>query len=355
MAIAEPVAPAAPPAPARAGSDFAELNRRISDAGLMKRRPGYYAVRFTIMGLIFAGSWVAFAVIGNTWFQMLMAVFMAVVSAQVALLGHDLAHRQVFRSRNASQRIGFFTGNFANGMGYGWWNDKHNRHHANPNHEELDPDVQPGVLVWSKDQAMGQRMAHSVIRFINKYQAYLFFPLITLEGFNLHVSGVKSVVKPGLKQRGTEAALLFLHFALYLTAVFMVLSPGKAVVFILIHKMVWGLYMGSIFAPNHKGMPTFTGKTELDFLRKQVLTSRNVKGGVVIDLALGGLNYQIEHHLFPGMPSVNLGKAQPIVEEFCKEKDIPYHATGLIESWKEALGELHRNGEPLRNPQLSKV
>jgi fatty acid desaturase len=122
-------------------------------------------------------------------------------------------------------------------------------------------------------------------------------------------------------------------------------------VFILVHKAVWGVYMGSIFAPNHKGMPTFVGETELDFLRKQVLTSRNVKGGWFTNFALGGLNYQIEHHLFPGMPSVHLAKAQPIVEQFCKEKDIPYHATGLIQSWREALTELHAHGEPLRNPK----
>ena len=83
---------------------------------------------------------------------------------------------------------------------------------------------------------------------------------------------------------------------------FLVLSPGKAVVFLLVHKAVWGLYMGSVFAPNHKGMPTLVGETELDFLRKQVLTSRNVKGGWFTNFALGGLNYQIEHHLFPAMP-----------------------------------------------------
>nr|WP_277605629.1 acyl-CoA desaturase [Glycomyces sp. L485] len=286
---------------------------------------------------------------------MFTAVFMAIVSAQVALLGHDLAHRQVFRTRTASERVGFFTGNLANGMGYGWWNDKHTRHHANPNHEDLDPDVQPGVLVWSQRQAIGARVANGAMKFINKYQAYLFFPLLTFEGFNLNVSGVKSVLKPGLKHRALEATLLAAHFVGYTAAVFLVLSPGKAIVFIIVHKAVWGLYMGSIFAPNHKGMPTFTGEHDLDFLRKQVLTSRNVKGGWVIDTALGGLNYQIEHHLFPGMPSVHLAQAQPIVRDFCAEKGIPYHETSLVQSWREALTELHRHGEPLRNPQPVKA
>jgi fatty acid desaturase len=338
------------PAPTqRTGSDFAQLSRRINAAGLMRRRPVYYAIRFSVMAAVFIGTWAAFAFIGNSWWQLLTAVFLAIVSAQVAFLGHDLAHRQVIRSRTTSERVGWFTGNLANGMGYGWWNDKHNRHHANPNHEDLDPDVAGGgIFVWSKRQA---RIAQGIDRFFGKYQAELFFPILTLEGLNLNVSGIKSVMKPGLKNRGMEALFLAVHWAAYLALVFTVLSPGKAVVFILVHKAAWGLYMGSVFAPNHKGMPTFVGETELDFLRKQVLTSRNVKGGWFTDFALGGLNYQIEHHLFPAMPSVHLKYAQPIVEEFCIEKGIPYHATGLIQSWKEALGELHAHGEPLRNPQ----
>ncbi|GAB4007895.1 hypothetical protein GCM10029992_62830 [Glycomyces albus] len=237
-------------------------------------------------------------------------------------------------------------------MGYGWWNDKHTRHHANPNHEELDPDVQPGVLVWSKSQA---RLARGIERFTGKYQAFLFFPLLTLEGLNLHYSGIRSVLKPGLKHRGLEATMLAAHFVLYFSALFIVLSPGKAIVFFLVHKALWGLYMGSIFAPNHKGMPTLTGQSNLDFLRKQVLTSRNVKGGAVTDFFLGGLNYQIEHHLFPGMPSVHLGRSQPIVRRFCEEKGISYHETGLIRSWQEALTELHRNGEPLRKGTAAKA
>ena len=60
--------------------------------------------------------------------------------------------------------------------------------------------------------------------------------------------------------------------------------------------------MGCSFAPNHKGMPVLSAGHTLDFLRKQVLTSRNIRGGWFVDILLGGLNYQIEHHLFPSMP-----------------------------------------------------
>jgi fatty acid desaturase len=81
---------------------------------------------------------------------------------------------------------------------------------------------------------------------------------------------------------------------------------------------------GCSFAPNHKGMPTLTEAEELDFLRTQVLTSRNVRGSRLVDFLLGGLNCQIEHHLFPNMPRPNLRHAQPLVRAFCARHDLPY-------------------------------
>jgi fatty acid desaturase len=100
------------------------------------------------------------------------------------------------------------------------------------------------------------------------------------------------------------------------------------------------------FAPNHKGMPHPAG--DEDFLRKQVLTSRNVRGGRFTDAALGGLNYQIEHHLFPGMPAPSLRKAQPIVQAYCEEIGVSYEQTSLVTSYRQALRYLHEVGEPAR-------
>jgi Fatty acid desaturase len=77
-----------------------------------------------------------------------------------------------------------------------------------------------------------------------------------------------------------------------------------------------GLYLGSVFAPNHKGMPILSRDDDSDFLRRQVLTARNVRGGRLTDLLLGGLNYQIEHHLFPSMPRPSLRRAQPLVHAY---------------------------------------
>ncbi|MER7736852.1 acyl-CoA desaturase [Streptomyces sp. NPDC096538] len=327
------------------GSDFSELSRRIADAGLLRRRPLYYTVRFTAVGLTLAGSVAAFLVLGDSWSQLLVAAVLALVFGQLGLAAHDLAHRQVFSRRRPSEIGGLLVADVLLGMSYGWWMNKHTRHHANPNHENKDPDVAPDIIVWSRGQA---RRAKGPARFIGKHQAALFFPLLTLEGLNLSFSSFKALRSPSMKRPALEGTLLVAHFGVYFGGLFSVLSPGKALLFLAVHQGLFGLYLGSVFAPNHKGMPMIEEGTELDFLRRQVLTSRNVDGGPLTDVFMGGLNYQIEHHLFPSMPTPALAEAQVVTERYCAELGIPYCRTGLLASHRTALLHLRDVGEPLR-------
>ena len=221
--------------------------------------------------------------------------------------------------------------------------DKHTRHHNNPNHDDLDPDVAPEVLIWATGSALGRR---GLKGFVTRHQAGLFFPLLALLGVDLKVSSVKAIRAGIVKRPGLESALLIVHAVAYLSALFIVLSPLQAIAFLLVHQALFGVYLGMTFAPNHKGMPHPTGAE--DYLRKQVLTSRNVTGGWWTNTALGGLNYQIEHHLFPGMPSPNLSKAQPIVQAYCEEIGVAYEQTSLVESYRQALRHLHEVGAPAR-------
>lgn len=326
-------------------TDFAGLSRRISDAGLTDRRPGYYVLRFALVGVAYLGAWCGVVALGDSWWQLALAAVLAVVFAQVALLAHDVAHRQVFHRRGACTAAGRALGNVGIGMSYSWWMDKHHRHHAHPNHAERDPDVEPDLLVWSQDQA---RASRGVPRWFGRRQAVLFFPVLLLEGFYLHYAGFRACLDRATPGRGTEAALLAVHLLLYVALVFGVMPAGQAVAFVLVHQMLWGLYMGSTFAPNHKGMPLRNDDEPEDFLRRQVLTSRNIAGGRLVDVAYGGLNHQIEHHLFPAMPSPNLRRAQPIVAAYCAEIGVPYLRTGLVESYVQTLRHLHDAGTPLR-------
>jgi fatty acid desaturase len=324
-------------------SDFAELNKRVTARGLMERQPAYYAVRLSLVALMMAGGWTAFFLIGSSWWTLLVAVFLSISFAQTALVAHDLAHRQIFRTKRPSEILGRIIANLGVGMSYGWWMDKHTRHHNNPNHDDLDPDVAPEVLIWATESAVGRR---GLAAFVTRHQAGLFFPLLTLLSIDLKVSSVKALRAGVVKRPLLESVLLAVHAVVYLTSLFVVLSPLQAVAFLVVHQAVFGVYLGMTFAPNHKGMPHPTG--DEDYFRKQVLTSRNVKGGWFVDVALGGLNYQIEHHLFPGMPTPNLRKVQPMVQAYCEEIGVAYEQTTLIESYRQALRYLHEVGEPLR-------
>jgi fatty acid desaturase len=327
------------------GSDYAVLSRQIRQAGLLDRRPRYYAWKITLTAAALVLGWAAFAIIGNSWWQIAVAVFLAVAFAQLGFITHDAGHSQVFRSRRANVVLGVACGNLGTGLSHDWWTGKHNRHHAHPNTEGADPDISIGVLAFTAARAQSGR---GIQRLIFRYQAYLLIPMLFFEAGSLHASSIRQVTRPGCRHRAWEATLLAAHFAGYLAAVFFVLSPVKAVVFILVQQGLLGFYLGCSFAPNHKGMPILPAADKTDFLRRQVLTSRNVHGGWFTDFALGGLNYQIEHHLFPSMPRPNLRRAQALVAAFCADRDVPYARTSLLGSYAQALRHLDLVGKPTR-------
>ncbi|MGZ4550946.1 MAG: fatty acid desaturase family protein [Blastococcus sp.] len=323
----------------RTRSDYAELSARIQAAGLLRRRPVYYVATFALTLAAFAAGWTAFALIGATWWQLVTAAVLGVLSTQVAFLGHDAGHKQVARTRRGSYLLGLLHGNLAVGLSFGWWIDKHNRHHAHPNNAELDPDVAPaGPLIFVHGQGAGRR---GLSAWMTRHQALFFFPLLLLEGLNLHVSSIQALRDGTVKARWREGTLLGVHLVAFTVAPFLVLTPWQALAFLGVHQAVFGFYMGCSFAPNHKGMPTLTAAEESDYLRRQVLTSRNIRGGWFVDTLLGGLNYQVEHHLFPSMPRPNLRRAQRVVEAFCAEKEVRYVETGLIASYGQVLTHLH--------------
>lgn len=325
----------------RQGSDYSELSRRVKAAGLLRRRPGYYTQKIAITVALLAGGWVAFVLLGSTWWQLATAGFLGVMFTQLAFLGHDVGHKQVFRSRRASDTFGVLAGNLGLGLSNGWWLDKHNRHHAHPNDLELDPDVRAGALVFDAAQARGRR---GVTRLLTSAQAFLFFPMLLFEGLHLHIASAHALRNGAVRARWLEASLLLVHVAAYVAVVALVLPLGQALAFVAVQQGVFGLYMGMSFAPNHKGMPMERAEYHWDYLRRQVITSRNIRGGPVVDWLLGGLNYQIEHHLFPSMPRPSLRRVQPLVRQFCAERSVPYVECSMAGSYGQAVGHLHTVG-----------
>lgn len=330
---AEPATAAAGPAH---GSDFAPLRNDVRAAGLLRTRRLRYTGSMTVDLLVLAGIWTAVVLLGRTWWALLLAVPAAIFTTRVIFIGHDVSHHQVARTGRVNDAMAVVVGDLLSGMASHWWADKHTRHHANPNRPGSDPDVASGALVWTSEQATARSSRFGA--WAARNQARLYFPMLLLEALNLKVASFRAV------RTLRDLGLLCAHLGVYVGGLVLALGPGRAAVFIAAHQALVGLHLGVAFAPGHKGMSMPAPGQRLDFLRRQVLTSRNVSGGRAVEWFLGGLNYQIEHHLFPSMPRTGLRHAAGIVRAHCAKLGLPYTSA----TWAGSLGltvrHLHATG-----------
>ena len=329
------------------GKAFGEISHVARDLGLLRRTPWFYVFVGLALTLGFAGCITGSILLGESWFQLLMAGALGILFTQVAFLAHEAAHRQILATGPANDRLARILGGVV-GMSYSWWDSKHSRHHANPNRVGKDPDIEVDTISFLDEDAA---QARGLRRLITRRQGWLFFPLLTLEGLNLHLLSVRHLVgREHVKGRWTELSYLVARFAVVLTPLFLLLPLGMAFAFFGVMVAVFGAYMGATFAPNHKGMPVIAADARLDFFTKQVRTSRNIRGGWWATWLMGGLNYQVEHHLFPSMARPHLARAREIVRDQCRVLDVPYTETSLWRSYAIVIDYLNRVGLAARDP-----
>lgn len=328
-------------------SDFTELTARVKDRGLLHRNYRHYWTKLILLPAFGLGLLALFVLLGDTWWQMALAATLALLMTQIAFLGHDAAHRQIFKSPRWNEWTAMVLANLFVGIGVSSWTGKHNKHHAAPNKLGSDPDISSEVLVLNPEDTpeRGSRTINRWRRALARLQVWYFFPLLTLEGLNLHYKGFKRLLSAApVKHRGVELTFLIFRLASFIAIVFIVLPPGKAALFLAVSWGLFGFYLGMAFAPNHIGMPMAPRNVTIDFLRRQVLMSRNISGGRVTSFLMGGLNYQIEHHLFPSMPRPNLRHAAPLVREHCQGLGISYYETPLWRAYGEVASYIRQVG-----------
>lgn len=324
---------------------YGELRQLIKARGLLERQPRRALFRVIVVDALLVLSVAFLLTVHVFWLQCLNALFLAFVTGQLGFNGHDAGHRQSFASPFVNDIVGLIHGNLGIGMSFSWWLDKHNRHHSHPNELDTDPDINIPLLSFTPEDARRKRGA---LRFVAAHQAVFFIPLLALVGLDLQRSSIRFLLRGEGRYPKTEALLLIAHMAGYLALVFVALPWWQALAFIVIHQLASGLYLGSVFAPNHKGMLITERSARLDFLLRQILTARNVRGNAFIDMWYGGLNYQIEHHLFPTMSRGHLAEARRITLAYCEEHAITYHETSMARSYVEILSFLHEVGAPAR-------
>jgi len=337
-----------PPTAAATASIFSPLSKQVREAGLLRRTRTFYTWVLAALGAALVAIVVGFVLIGDSWFQLLIAAALGVVLTQCAFVAHEALHHQVLEPGPGNARLGRAIANGVIGISHSWWESKHNRHHANPNQRGKDPDIEFDTISFVEETAATKR---GLAGAFTRRQGYLFFPILTLEGLNLHYTSIRSLIASARSRARTiELVTIGVRLGLYVGLLVWLLPPGLAAAFFGVQMAVFGVYMGASFAPNHKGMPIISAESRLDFMRKQVLTSRNVTGGPFITFLLGGLNYQVEHHLFPSMPRPHLHKAAALVRAHCAEHRLPYTEATLIESYGIVIRYLNRVGLAARDP-----
>lgn len=316
---------------------YAVLRAQITSAGLLKKTPLYYWFSGVLILGMLGLSFYFLVTLRNSVAQFLNLFLLAFAMVQGGLWGHDLAHHQIFKSSQWYIFVGIVWWNLLIGASFGYWNYKHNRHHAHPNTIKKDGDIYFPVFWLSPLLAKG---INALQKKILPYQKYYFLPLLIFAYIVQVVNSVRYFARQHTKTAAIESILFLLHhFTIGYIFLYFIPFP-QSLYLLVVYHILFGIYMGVIFSPGHCGMPILSSENGFDYIHEQISTTRNIMPGIYNDILYGGLNYQIEHHLFPTMPRKNLKSARELVKKFCREHAIGYHETGTIQAFREILRQL---------------
>ncbi|CAM6098804.1 unnamed protein product [Calypogeia fissa] len=315
-------------------SEYRELRRVLLKAQLFKSSKFYYFYKsLGNLAILAASLWIISAY--DSFLSVLSSAFLlGLFWQQCGWLSHDFLHHQVTEDRWLNTMIGgLFWGNFMQGYSVGWWKTKHNVHHAATNEcdekfNPVDPDIDTvPLLAWSKD--ILATVDNEFFRSIIRIQHILFFPLLFLARFSwLHSSWEHARLYDMSKaMRILERGCLVLHYVALVAIAFSCLPVRMAISWLFLSQLSCGGLLSIVFVLSHNGMDVYNDPR--DFVRAQVTSTRNIEGNFFNDWFTGGLNRQIEHHLFPTLPRHNLKKVAPYVKALCQKHGIHYEELSL--------------------------
>lgn len=329
---------------------YTDLRRRVKAAGLLDHR-AQKSLPLALITLSLGVLAVAFVVAAPGAWRLIAAPILSLFWLQLGFFGHDSGHNQVFARTAYNRILGMLCMPLSLGMCFRPWVIKHNLHHAETNVIEADPDIDHPLLAFTEEAARSRR---GLARWVVRYQAYAYPGLALFATLGFRIDSWRYALQIGKRpqvnskfdrERRVELLLLVVNAVLWLVLPTLLLGAGRWLPIFVLGQMILGVEMAFVFAPNHKGMPMFTEETRLGFLEQQVLTSRNVFGGPLVDFFYGGLNYQIEHHLFPTMPRQNFPACRDIVKAFCRDINLAYAEETVVGSYKELFQSLDELGK----------
>ncbi len=316
---------------------YAELRLNISKTGILDRTYGYYF----IMSLIDFGGFIFFVyqlfVQTHPLLVIISTTAIAYFSVRIGGLVHDAGHRAIFKSVKNNDLYGHIS-SLLIAFPYSVWRIKHNAHHAHTNEEGGDPDLEVPI---SFTEEMYNRNAF-VVRTIRKHQAWFYHIFGSMVSFTMRLKSLKFYKKNFNPNLYLEIIFFLGGLFVWYILPFFVFPFWKALSFFIVVNLSAGFYMLHVFAPNHKGMPQLEKGVKISFIEHQIMTSRNLYAHWFTDYIYLGLNYQIEHHLFPNCPRHKLGLITPYVMAICKKYKLGYTQLGILESTRFILSELKK-------------
>jgi fatty acid desaturase len=333
-AAAVPLRDAALLPPAIGTAHYARLRAEVRRAGLLERDHVFYILTTVGIGLGLAVSLSCLIRLPESVLLVVWAVVFAFFAVQVCGLIHDAGHRAIGRSAWVNDLVGL-SGAALLAMGYHSWRQQHNAHHAHTNEDEADPDLAIPLHAFTTRQF---QRSGGFWRVLRRHQALCFYPLRTLVVFSRRLSEFNYLRQQWLSpQLVLEGSLWLVGMTVWFVVPWVVFPLPKALLLFVVVHGVMGLYLSTIFAPNHKGMPQIASETPISFLEQQIVTSRNITPHWFTDVVYIGLNYQIEHHLFPTCPRSHLRHLTPYVVAICDELQLPYTQAGFVESHRQIV------------------
>jgi fatty acid desaturase len=330
--------------PARTSSDGAagalkDLRARLEARGLF--RPSRFWTRKLLVWIpVLLLSYLMLLVrpFGLAW--CLCALLSSVALLTMGYLGHDAGHLALSKRRWVNDFWGHVGMTFFCGMSFGAWRSRHNAHHVHCQEIDRDPDMHFGVLFSVYPNSANWQTP--VGRFFLRVQKWTFWPLACLYWVALRYDGFRDLFQRP-KETRVDRVLLPLHWMVLLVLPGLVFGWPAALLAYLTVSCVSSLMTASVFVPNHIGMRRLAPDHGLGHLEQQVTTSRNISNPRWLDFYYGGLNSQIEHHLFPRLPYHRYRDMRPVVRAFCRERGLPYQEVtlyGALASVGRHLGEM---------------
>ncbi len=315
---------------------YATLRREVEEAGILKRDYTYYAIMTVCITVGLCIIIVLFASVSRIWLLIPLAVLVGVCVVQFGGLMHDAGHQAIFWSSRWNDLFGQYFAAIGT-LSYDQWKPTHNKHHAHPNEEDEDPDIGLVFHAFMEKQLLRKS---PILRVLSRYQAYLFYPLRSLTFISTRLNSW-DYIRSHLPETRVKAIVFFAGLAFWFIVPFVAFPLGKAFIFVLVANFTGGILASNVFAPNHKGMPLVKKGAKMSFLEQQVVTARNIKPGFFTDFLYMGLNYQIEHHLFPNCPRNKLGMLTPYVKRMCRKVNISYTVDDVLTVHKDIVRKLH--------------